>query len=33
VEHGPDEAWIETVRCSSCNECTPIGSQLLHHVG
>ncbi len=27
-EHSPDEAWIETVRCSSCNECTQINSEM-----
>jgi hypothetical protein len=24
----PDEAWIETLRCSSCNECTDINDQM-----
>jgi ferredoxin len=24
----PDEAWIETVRCSSCNECTQINDRM-----
>lgn len=24
----PDEAWIETIRCSSCNECTQINDQM-----
>jgi hypothetical protein len=28
AEHGPDEAWIETVRCSSCNECTQINDRM-----
>ncbi|MFN2166664.1 MAG: 4Fe-4S domain-containing protein, partial [Anaerolineae bacterium] len=27
-EPSPDEAWIETVRCSSCNECTQINSEM-----
>jgi ferredoxin len=24
----PDEAWIETIRCSSCNECTQINDRM-----
>lgn len=24
----PDEAWIETLRCSTCNECTQINGQM-----
>jgi ferredoxin len=24
----PDEAWIETIRCSSCNECTQINGRM-----
>jgi hypothetical protein len=27
-ERNPDEAWIETIRCSSCNECTQINDQM-----
>jgi len=27
-EHSPDEAWIETIRCSSCNECTQINDKM-----
>ena len=26
--HSPDEAWIETSRCSSCNECQNINDRL-----
>jgi hypothetical protein len=28
ADHSPDEAWIETVRCSSCNECTQINDRM-----
>lgn len=24
----PDEAWIETIRCSSCNECTQVNDRM-----
>jgi hypothetical protein len=24
----PDEAWIETIRCSSCNECTELNDRM-----
>jgi len=27
-ERSPDEAWIETSRCSSCNECTQINDRM-----
>jgi ferredoxin len=27
-ERNPDEAWIETIRCSSCNECIQINDQM-----
>jgi hypothetical protein len=27
-ERSPDEAWIETIRCSSCNECTQINDKM-----
>jgi hypothetical protein len=27
-EHSPDEAYIETFRCSSCNECTQINDKM-----
>jgi ferredoxin len=27
-ERSPDEAYIETVRCSTCNECTTINSKM-----
>jgi len=27
-ERSPDEAWIETIRCSSCNECTNINDKM-----
>jgi hypothetical protein len=27
-ERNPDEAWIETIRCSTCNECTQINDQM-----
>jgi ferredoxin len=27
-ERSPDEAWIETVRCSTCNECTQINDRV-----
>jgi hypothetical protein len=27
-EHSPDEAWIETPRCSTCNECTQINPKM-----
>lgn len=27
-EHSPDEAWIETIRCSTCNECTQINDKM-----
>ncbi|HUG99545.1 MAG TPA: hypothetical protein VMQ83_10260 [Gammaproteobacteria bacterium] len=26
--HSPDEAWIETVRCSTCNECTELNDRM-----
>lgn len=28
AERSPDEAWIETIRCSSCNECTQINDRM-----
>lgn len=27
----PDEAWIETIRCSSCNECTLINDRMFSY--
>ena len=27
-ERSPDEAWIETIRCSTCNECTQINDKM-----
>ena len=27
-ERNPDEAYIETIRCSSCNECIQINDQM-----
>ena len=27
-ERSPDEAYIETARCSSCNECTQINDKM-----
>jgi ferredoxin len=27
----PDEAWIETIRCSSCNECTQINDRMFSY--
>ena len=27
-EHVPDESWIETARCSTCNECTTINDRM-----
>jgi ferredoxin len=27
-ERSPDEAYIETARCSTCNECTQINSKM-----
>jgi len=27
-EHAPDEPWIETARCSTCNECTAINDRM-----
>lgn len=27
-ERSPDEAWIETIRCSTCNECTQINDRM-----
>ncbi len=27
-ERNPDEAWIETIRCSTCNECIQINDQM-----
>jgi hypothetical protein len=28
AERSPDQAWIETLRCSSCNECTQINDRM-----
>jgi ferredoxin len=28
VQRSPDEAYIETARCSTCNECTQINSKM-----
>jgi ferredoxin len=28
AERSKDEAWIETIRCSSCNECTQINDRM-----
>lgn len=30
-ERSPDEAWIETIRCSSCNECTQINDKMFEY--
>jgi hypothetical protein len=30
-ERSPDEAWIETIRCSSCNECTQINDKMFSY--
>jgi ferredoxin len=32
-EHSPDEAYIETPRCSTCNECTTINSKMFAYNG
>ena len=32
-EHSPDEAYIETFRCSSCNECTQINDKMFAYDG
>jgi hypothetical protein len=33
VERSPDEAYIETTRCSTCNECTLINSRMFAYDG
>jgi hypothetical protein len=30
-EHDPDEAWIETARCPSCNECQTINDRMFRY--
>ena len=32
-QHSPDEAYIETPRCSTCNECTQINSKMFAYNG
>jgi hypothetical protein len=32
-EHSPDEAYIETARCSTCNECTQINNKMFAYNG
>jgi ferredoxin len=31
AEHSPDEAWIETARCPSCNECQNINDKMFRY--
>ena len=32
-ERSPDEAYIETARCSTCNECTTINNKMFAYDG
>jgi hypothetical protein len=32
-QHSPDEAYIETARCSTCNECTQINNKMFAYNG
>jgi ferredoxin len=32
-ERSPDEAYIETARCSTCNECTTINGKMFAYDG
>jgi ferredoxin len=32
-EHSPDEASIETARCSTCNECTTLNPKMFKYDG
>ena len=33
AEHSPDEAWIDTPRCSTCNECTQLNGKMFAYNG
>ena len=32
-QHSPDEAYIETARCSTCNECTQVNNKMFAYNG
>ena len=32
-ERSPDEAYIETLRCSTCNECTQLNGKMFKYDG